>query len=794
MRIRKGLFLTILAALIVGSTVAALTNVAPKAQSTATGPRPATLDDPAMTIPLGRIGDKVVYARFEQRDGNWTPIGNEVFELGGLQEIRDAEGVPRKVLAIRSNALDKNGTRANGMWRAPQPPGDVSVMTEFIDLGSRQAIRIELEGKSAKGGPQGALGVFTDLDSALEGLELQGRTLKPLEDVSDTQPSELAPHVVMDVGAQSVTGVSGLPTGTVANGYWTSFIIIENAPGGLVTTARVDQVGTLDGVPSVAITVDTRFPAPARGNAVFHFPWYRWTRDIEGGSAHVRRTIWLDGTAYPRYEEIELRGISAAGKEMLLARFARHRISVSEGAMPIPWESPSAETPRVVAPRSGPVLPTDGPDPGVAYPLGQALADVENDPRLANYYVWKIQNPDAILVSALHLHGQNHPTTGATMWRFIFAKPDGKSYEVQTERVPGQPPIVRDPGERYGVVARVTAADFPQNPPSLTEMNRLWREQAPESVRGLKPDYVQWGLRAGLGNVISAANPAPCSLGFAYTTGRSSDLEAMEFGITTMGPCMLPDAKARQAALVVDARMHRTLGDYDRTIDYNVDEMEADGQASLPSMDPGPSGGMPLPRLGAAAVASGSFLAVFLVAYFWPTLKYAGTQAAMVLPGYSKIAKSALLDSPVRDQLVTAIRQEPGVHASDLGRRVQVGWGNLVYHLDRLEDEGLVFSTIDGRHRRFFVAGEVAWTAREQLALLKNARARELYEIIFEHPDVPQHELAKFAGVSASNATRNLRKLEQAGLIERRTQGRAVQYRVPAGAKPYDADAAVEVT
>ncbi|HEX9817255.1 MAG TPA: winged helix-turn-helix domain-containing protein, partial [Candidatus Thermoplasmatota archaeon] len=59
-----------------------------------------------------------------------------------------------------------------------------------------------------------------------------------------------------------------------------------------------------------------------------------------------------------------------------------------------------------------------------------------------------------------------------------------------------------------------------------------------------------------------------------------------------------------------------------------------------------------------------------------------------------------------------------------------------------------------------------------------------------------QHELARHVGMSASNAIRHLRKLEQVGLIAREKAGRGVEYRAKTTdeGKMYDPNAAVEVT
>jgi predicted transcriptional regulator len=186
--------------------------------------------------------------------------------------------------------------------------------------------------------------------------------------------------------------------------------------------------------------------------------------------------------------------------------------------------------------------------------------------------------------------------------------------------------------------------------------------------------------------------------------------------------------------------------------------------------------GVHAPDVEKTAVASTSLLAVFLLVYFLPALKFVGAKGLLLVPGYAKLRKQDLLDNQIRDQILQVIRNDPGVHTTDLAERVDAGWGTTVYHLGVLEKNGLVSSLIDGRYHRFFPVGTVDFSARGQLAVMKNLRTKSIYELIAHDPGIVQESLARSIGISAPAAIFHLKRLEEVGMVGRVRKGRKVHY------------------
>lgn len=187
-----------------------------------------------------------------------------------------------------------------------------------------------------------------------------------------------------------------------------------------------------------------------------------------------------------------------------------------------------------------------------------------------------------------------------------------------------------------------------------------------------------------------------------------------------------------------------------------------------PASSAGPAHALPGPldrpevQLAAgASVAAGA----------WALASRAGLAAALPLfaPLYSRLDRGQLLNHPVRRGLMRAIGQDPGVNISDLHGRFDLGWGSLLYHLQRLEAQGLVVSHRWGRSRRYFLNQRGLEVRAEGIRALKAPNARQLAEVIAAQPGRTQEELAGLLGLSKSVISKYAKRLSDARLVQRET-------------------------
>lgn len=172
--------------------------------------------------------------------------------------------------------------------------------------------------------------------------------------------------------------------------------------------------------------------------------------------------------------------------------------------------------------------------------------------------------------------------------------------------------------------------------------------------------------------------------------------------------------------------------------------------------------------IGGFAVLAGAF-------YTWPSIKYGATKF-LLFPLYARLRKEDILENPLRDDIVDVVNSEPGISASELGRRLTCGWGTLVYHLTVLEKMQLISSHREGRHKRFFVQGRINYSDKAAVGLLANPAARNILLAVQEAPGIIQRDLALRLSLTAGTIAWHVERLAAAGLVVKEEDGRVVRY------------------
>jgi predicted transcriptional regulator len=146
---------------------------------------------------------------------------------------------------------------------------------------------------------------------------------------------------------------------------------------------------------------------------------------------------------------------------------------------------------------------------------------------------------------------------------------------------------------------------------------------------------------------------------------------------------------------------------------------------------------------------------------------------------YSRITGKEVLHHDVRRSLLNALKRQPGLSFPELKRQCGLAAGTVEWHLDKLEDEGFITASKDGRTRRYFPS-DTPPDMKEAMVQLQNASRRELVSRVLRAPaEVPQGELATRMGLSHATVHHHAKRLMEADLLEKEKDGRTVGYRVP---------------
>lgn len=132
--------------------------------------------------------------------------------------------------------------------------------------------------------------------------------------------------------------------------------------------------------------------------------------------------------------------------------------------------------------------------------------------------------------------------------------------------------------------------------------------------------------------------------------------------------------------------------------------------------------------------------------------------------GWVTRIQSRVLTSAERMRILQVVYERPGISLTELAQRASMTWGQLNYHLGRLEQAGLVHSTKAGRHRLVFPE-KAPEEAPEDRALLLEKTARLLALLIVENPRVSVTDLVHMSGETPRVVYYHVKKLLEAGLV-----------------------------
>jgi len=159
------------------------------------------------------------------------------------------------------------------------------------------------------------------------------------------------------------------------------------------------------------------------------------------------------------------------------------------------------------------------------------------------------------------------------------------------------------------------------------------------------------------------------------------------------------------------------------------------------------------------------------------------TQPRIVSAGYSHHDDADALDHDARERLHRIVGDDPGVNVAALADRAGLTRSTARYHLRVLEQTGVLASAkISGKRRYFRATGDGDGDA-EWHAALRDQTTADVVEVIGREGPVSGSTLAAELDRDPSTVSHHLNRLEEAGLVERERDGRAIVNRLTDAAR-----------
>ncbi len=129
------------------------------------------------------------------------------------------------------------------------------------------------------------------------------------------------------------------------------------------------------------------------------------------------------------------------------------------------------------------------------------------------------------------------------------------------------------------------------------------------------------------------------------------------------------------------------------------------------------------------------------------------------------------MDNESRGMIRGAIASDPGIHYSEILRRLNMSNGNAAHHLQALEREGIIWSQNDGRYKRFYPAGMKLSEAPVSLNRLQTA----IFETLRERDGLSKSELSRALEASFPTIHRHVSRLAAMGVVRLERRGMSVR-------------------
>lgn len=147
-------------------------------------------------------------------------------------------------------------------------------------------------------------------------------------------------------------------------------------------------------------------------------------------------------------------------------------------------------------------------------------------------------------------------------------------------------------------------------------------------------------------------------------------------------------------------------------------------------------------------------------------------------PLFSRVRPDALLEHPVRRRIAEAVAADPGVHLGELERRLDVPASTLKHHVRKMVEGERLHARRMGRYTCIFPEGRLPGNQVLEAAVTRSDGARQIMAALETNPGLGVRDLAELTGLNASTVSYHTRRLEEAGSVIAKRDGRVKRLRL----------------
>ncbi|MFW6038525.1 MAG: winged helix-turn-helix transcriptional regulator [Candidatus Saliniplasma sp.] len=134
--------------------------------------------------------------------------------------------------------------------------------------------------------------------------------------------------------------------------------------------------------------------------------------------------------------------------------------------------------------------------------------------------------------------------------------------------------------------------------------------------------------------------------------------------------------------------------------------------------------------------------------------------------------KAEALELEVRRDIFDKISKYPGTYLREIQSDLDLPMGQVEYHLNYLEEEGILSSKMADNKKRYFVDEEVDYPDRRIISVLRQRIPRLVLLKLLNEEQAGFSDILEDVDISKSTLSFHLKKLVETGLIDFKKEGR----------------------
>jgi DNA-binding Lrp family transcriptional regulator len=142
----------------------------------------------------------------------------------------------------------------------------------------------------------------------------------------------------------------------------------------------------------------------------------------------------------------------------------------------------------------------------------------------------------------------------------------------------------------------------------------------------------------------------------------------------------------------------------------------------------------------------------------------------------SQLRDDAVANQSAKMDILMFIESNPGSHFRLICSSLSLCVGVVQYHVQRLEEEGLVSSRRFGKYRRFYKSGAFDDSAIRLISVLRIGTVRSIVNLLLVEGSVRHVVLADRVGISSQALSWHMKRMREAGLVTSTLNDGGVKY------------------